>query len=246
MCTLHTLTSGHLTRAATVLAYPGPPPQARYVSHATPPARYKLQPRSCACCPPSRRRRPHPAAALAARLPYPRLAPQQRGPRPQGPLPHHFQVVQDAFLGCANPEYPFIEKRFWPTQTSALAIDIQSNGVVLLKENVKIPIDGGTLSAQSASYDSNSQSVQEIQQGSLYYLDSYFQFQSGSLNGQSKNFSFVDGKSYLAQRNLLIEYESLTGEFGTNLLFNDARLTSCLQFIEYNKTSINRHYFFIH
>ena len=89
------------------------------------------------------------------------------------------QVVQDAFLGCANPEYPFIEKRFWPTQTSALAIDIQSNGVVLLKENVKIPIDGGTLSAQSASYDSNSQSVQEIQQGSLYYLDSYFQFQSG-------------------------------------------------------------------
>ena len=138
------------------------------------------------------------------------------------------QVVQDAFLGCANPEYPFIEKRFWPTQTSALAIDIQSNGVVLLKENVKIPIDGGTLSAQSASYDSNSQSVQEIQQGSLYYLDSYFQFQSGSLNGQSKNFSFVDGKSYLAQRNLLIEYESLTGEFGTNLLFNDARLTSCL------------------
>ena len=137
-------------------------------------------------------------------------------------------VAKDASLGCANPQYPFIEKRFWPTQTSALAVDIQANGVVLLKENVEIPIDGGTLSAQSASYDSNTQSAQEIKQGSLYYLDSYFQFQSGSLNGQSKNFSFVDGKSYLAQRNLLIEYESLTGEFGADLMFNNARLTSCL------------------
>ena len=134
----------------------------------------------------------------------------------------------NAELGCLNPNYPIIEKQFWPTQASALKIDIQSNGVVLLQNNVKIPIEGGALRAKSASYNNSNQSAQKINAGSLYYLGSYFQFQSGSLNNQSKNFSFIDCESYLSERNLLIEYGSLAGKFGSELRFQDARLTSCL------------------
>ena len=136
--------------------------------------------------------------------------------------------AKNRFLGCSNPLYPKIAKSLLPTKISASKMDVQSNGRIFLRDKVEIPITDGSIQALSANYDSNAKSIDEITQGNIYYLDSYFKFQSGSLNEISKEFSLIEGKTYLAERNLLINYEALSGELGSSLIFKDANLTSCL------------------
>ena len=65
-------------------------------------------------------------------------------------------------------------------------MDVQSNGRIFLRDQVEIPITNGSIKALSANYDSNGKRIDEITQGNIYYLDSYFKFQSGSLNETSK------------------------------------------------------------
>ena len=137
-------------------------------------------------------------------------------------------AAEGNFLGCLNPLYPNMPSGSLPTKISAARMDVDSNGKILLSDNVEIPITGGLIQAVSADYDSNNKAINKIKEGNIYYLDSYFKFQSGSLNETSKNFNFVNGKSYLSERNLLIEYQSLSGDLGSSLIFKDAHLTSCL------------------
>ena len=132
------------------------------------------------------------------------------------------------FLGCLNPLYQVIPKSTLPTKISAASMDIDSNGKIVLSDDVEIPITGGLIKAVSADYDSDNKAIEEIKEGSIYYLESYFKFESGSLNETTKNFNFLNGKSYLSARNLLINYQSLSGDLGSNLIFKNAQLTSCL------------------
>ena len=136
--------------------------------------------------------------------------------------------AKNRFLGCSNPLYPKIAKNLLPTKISASKMDVQSNGRIFLRDQVEIPITNGSMKALSANYDSNGKRIDEITQGNIYYLDSYFKFESGSLNETSKDFSFIEGNTYLAERNLLVNYKSLSGELGSSLIFKDANLTSCL------------------
>ena len=136
--------------------------------------------------------------------------------------------AKNRFLGCSNPLYPKIAKSLLPTKISASKMDVQSNGRIFLRNKVEIPITDGSIQALSANYDSRGKSIDEIKQGNIYYLDSYFKFQSGSLNETSKDFSFIEGNTYLAERNLLVNYEALSGELGSSLVFKNANLTSCL------------------
>ncbi|MDO7562259.1 MAG: hypothetical protein MUR44_05450, partial [SAR86 cluster bacterium] len=136
--------------------------------------------------------------------------------------------AKNRFLGCSNPLYPKIAKNLLPTKISASKMDVQSNGRIFLRDQVEIPITNGSIKALSANYNSNGKRIDEITQGNIYYLDSYFKFQSGSLNETSKGFSFIEGNTYLAERNLLVNYKSLSGELGSSLIFKDANLTSCL------------------
>ena len=94
--------------------------------------------------------------------------------------------AKNRFLGCSNPLYPKIAKSLLPTKISASKMDVQSNGRIFLRDKVEIPIKDGSIQALSANYDSNAKSIDEITQGNIYYLDSYFKFQSGSLNDTSK------------------------------------------------------------
>ena len=132
------------------------------------------------------------------------------------------------FLGCLNPLYQVTPNSALPKKISAASMDIDSNGKIVLSGDIEIPISGGLIKAVSADYDSDNKAIEEIKEGNIYYLESYFKFESGSLNETTKNFNFLNGKSYLSARNLLINYQSLSGDLGSNLIFKNAQLTSCL------------------
>ena len=130
--------------------------------------------------------------------------------------------------GCINPHYPTIATNLHSNQVLAKRIEVKSNGEIALLESVDIPIEGGSIRANAAIYNQNEGAINAIKDGNIYYLDSYFQFLSGSFNTTSKNFQLTGGKAYLKSRNLLIQYESLKGTLGSNIVFQNAALTSCI------------------
>ena len=130
-------------------------------------------------------------------------------------------------LGCVNPLYPKLNLKFNSNQINASRMDVTSNGAVSLKDEVTITINGGRIKASSAHYDPNSGSISAIQEGNIYYLDSYFEFLSGSFNRNSKEVRLEKGSTYLRPRNILIQYESLEGTMDSYLHFKNTSLTTC-------------------
>ena len=63
--------------------------------------------------------------------------------------------------------------------------------------------------------------------GVSHHSNNYFNFLIGSLEKQSGRLQLDNGTTFLSERNLLINYESLDGNLGEYLNFKNATLTSC-------------------
>ena len=136
-------------------------------------------------------------------------------------------LTQEQFQGCANAAYPRLINKFASDSIDAGTIDIQSNGDISLDNNVLITLNDGQIQASSATYLQNQNVVKDIKNGDIYHSNNYFKFLSGSLVKDSGELELDHGKAYLRDRNLLIDYQSLTGNLGQNLIFKNASLSSC-------------------
>ena len=136
-------------------------------------------------------------------------------------------LTQEQFQGCANAAYPKLINKFASDSIDAGTIDIQSNGDISLDNNVLIALNDGQIQASSATYLQNQNVVKDIKNGDIYHSNNYFKFLSGSLVKDSGELELDNGKAYLRDRNLLIDYQSLTGNLGQNLIFKNASLSSC-------------------
>ena len=135
-------------------------------------------------------------------------------------------LTQEQFQGCAAA-YPKLINNYASDSIDAGTIDIQSNGDISLDNNVLITFNDGQIKASSATYLQNQNVVKDIKNGDIYHSNNYFKFLSGSLVKDSGELELDHGKAYLRDRNLLIDYESLTGNLGQNLIFKNASLSSC-------------------
>ncbi len=129
--------------------------------------------------------------------------------------------------GCANPSYPLIEEKYESSLIDADKIDIQSNGTIFLKGDVLIGFTGGKMNASSATYVQNQNYVKDIQNGNINNSGNSFKFLTGSIEQDSGNLGLIDGKAYLRERNLLINFQSLDGNLEQNLEFKNTSLSSC-------------------
>ena len=129
--------------------------------------------------------------------------------------------------GCVNPGYPRLDDQYESGFVNAGKIDIQSNGALVLDENVLIGLDKGIINATSAAYLQNQGLIKDIKNGDIYYSENYFKFLSGSLEKNSGGLQLVNGETYLRERNLLIQYQLLEGNLDQNLKFQNANLSSC-------------------
>ena len=135
-------------------------------------------------------------------------------------------LTQEQFQGCAAA-YPKLINNYASDSIDAGTIDIQSNGDISLDNNVLITFNDGQIKASSATYLQNQNVVKDIKNGDIYHSNNYFKFLSGSLVKDSGELELDHGKAYLRDRNLLIDYQSLTGNLGQNLIFKNASLSSC-------------------
>ncbi len=128
---------------------------------------------------------------------------------------------------CANPYYPRLDDQYKSGSIDAGKIDIQSNGALVLDEDVLIGLDEGIINASSATYLQNQNFVKNIKNGKIYHSENYFKFLSGSLEKDSGRLKLAKGETYLRERNLLIQYQLLEGNLGKNLKFQNTTLSSC-------------------
>ena len=135
--------------------------------------------------------------------------------------------MQQQFQGCNNSTYPKLVNKYESDSMDAGTINIQSNGDISLDNNIFIALNDGQIQASSATYTQNQNFIKDIKNGDIYHSNNYFKFLSGSLVKDSGELELDHGKAYLRDRNLLIDYQSLTGNLGQNLIFKNASLSSC-------------------
>ena len=99
--------------------------------------------------------------------------------------------------GCVNPGYPRLDDQYESGSVNARKIDIQSNGALVLDENVLIGLDKGIMNATSATYLQNQDLIKDIKNGNIYHSENYFKFLSGSLEKDSGSLQLVNGETYL-------------------------------------------------
>jgi len=139
---------------------------------------------------------------------------------------------QDYFRGCSNPNYPELINEYESDTLNAGTMNIQSNGDISLDKNVFISINDGSIKATSATYLQNQDKIKDIKNGNIYYSTDYFKFLNGSLEKESGEIELTNGVTYLRERNLLINYQSLKGNLGESLKFENASLSSCNNDVE--------------
>ena len=139
----------------------------------------------------------------------------------------NFINYEDRVQSCNFHEYPFLIYKNKSSVLDADMMDIKSNGAMYLNGDVFIGLNEGRINADSATYLQKLNTVEDIKNGSIYHLDNYFNFMAGSFEKQSGQLNLDNGETFLRERNLLIGYESLTGNLGKNLTFKKATMTSC-------------------
>ncbi len=128
---------------------------------------------------------------------------------------------------CSYPQYPLLIYEDESDVLNAGKMDIKSNGEMYLDGNVLIGLNDGKINADSATFLQKHNSIKDIKNGSIYHSNNYFNFLSGALEKQSGRLQLDNGTTFLSERNLLINYESLDGNLGEYLNFKNATLTSC-------------------
>ena len=134
----------------------------------------------------------------------------------------------DYLRGCINPHYSKSGNDVKLGSLNANKMNIKSSGEIELDGKVYIPMTNGSINASSAIYQANQEKIKELKDGNIFYLDNYFQFANGSVEKNSGKLELLNGSTYLKERNLLVNYQSLNGVLGSNTKFKNASITSCI------------------
>lgn len=129
--------------------------------------------------------------------------------------------------GCINPQYPKVLNSSFTRKLQAGTLNVQSNGEILLDDNFFMPIDSGSIRASSALYLKNKEFIKEIKNGKINYQNNYFEFLNGAIEKNSNKITLSEGSAFIQERNLLMNYQSLSGALDKTLVFQNAKLSSC-------------------
>jgi hypothetical protein len=129
--------------------------------------------------------------------------------------------------GCINPQYPKVLNSSFTRKLQAGTLNVQSNGEILLDDNFFMPIDSGSIRASSALYLKNKEFIKEIKYGKINYQNNYFEFLNGAIEKNSNKITLSEGSAFIQERNLLMNYQSLSGALDKTLVFQNAKLSSC-------------------
>ena len=105
--------------------------------------------------------------------------------------------------------------------------EITENKVLILNDNVEIDFPDGILKTRKARVDRENDIIEFKNNGELSFKDFFFKSADGVFN---RNDSFVelnDGKVFLNQRNLIIDFESLKGDIEEKVEIKNISMTSC-------------------
>ena len=105
--------------------------------------------------------------------------------------------------------------------------EITENKVLILNDNVEIDFPDGILKTRKARVDRENDIIEFKNNGELSLKDFFFKSADGVFNRSDSFVELNDGKVFLNQRNLIIDFESLKGDIEEKVEIKNILMTSC-------------------
>ena len=105
--------------------------------------------------------------------------------------------------------------------------EITEQNALILNGNVEIDFPDGILISEKARVDQDNGLVDFRKNGDLFLKDYFFRASSGSFNKDKLSIALEDGETFLNNRGLIINFDSLKGNIDENIIFNQVSMTSC-------------------
>ena len=105
--------------------------------------------------------------------------------------------------------------------------EITENKVLILNDNVEIDFPDGILKTRKARVDRENDIIEFKNNGELSLKDFFFKSADGVFNMSDSFVELNDGKVFLNQRNLIIDFESLKGDIEEKVEIKNISMTSC-------------------
>ena len=105
--------------------------------------------------------------------------------------------------------------------------EITDNDILLLDGDVDIDFPNGVLKANTAKLDRNNGLVQFKRGGSLFLEDYFFKSKEGSFNKDEQSIELNQGQGFLNDRNIILNFEKLSGNLKNKIVLNKVSMTSC-------------------
>ncbi len=105
--------------------------------------------------------------------------------------------------------------------------EITENKVLILNDNVEIDFPDGILKTRKARVDRENDIIEFKNNGELSLKDFFFKSADGVFNRSDSFVELNDGKVFLNQRNLIIDFESLKGDIEERVEIKNISMTSC-------------------
>ena len=105
--------------------------------------------------------------------------------------------------------------------------EITENKVLILNDNVEIDFPDGILKTRKARVDRENDIIEFKNNGELSLKDFFFKSADGVFNRSDSFVELNDGKVFLNQRNLIIDFESLKGDIEEKVEIKNISMTSC-------------------
>ena len=105
--------------------------------------------------------------------------------------------------------------------------EITDEKVLILNGNVEIDFPDGLLRSGKARVDQDNGLVDFKKNGDLFLEDYFFTADEGSFNKDKLSIKLSKGETFLNDRGLLINFDSLKGNIENEIILNQVSMTSC-------------------
>ena len=106
--------------------------------------------------------------------------------------------------------------------------EITDEKVLILNGNTEIDFPDGFIYAGKARIDKSNGSVEFKKNGDIYLKDFFFRANEGVFNKDNKFINLINGEAYISNRNLIMNFQDLTGSIDSELILNKVSMTTCL------------------
>jgi len=105
--------------------------------------------------------------------------------------------------------------------------EITDEKVLILNGNVEIDFPDGLLRSGKARVDQDNGLVDFKKNGDLFLEDYFFRADEGSFNKDKLSIKLSNGETFLNDRGLVINFDSLEGNIENEIILNQVSMTSC-------------------